>query len=203
MLIDGNDDRGIDVGVMSKYKIVNICSHVDDEYKNESGRRSRVFSRDCAEYTIQLAGNKKLHMLCNHFKSKGYGSPAENNIKRKEQAKRVRKILEKYDLKNDLVVVAGDLNDTPDSDPISPLIQLRNLHDVLDWEGFEGKRGTYHSGNQQIDYLLVSDPIFKAIREVGIERRGIFKRNQESFPEVTSKRTQASDHACVWAVCEL
>jgi hypothetical protein len=32
MLIDGNDDRGIDVGILvkKKYPIVSICSHVDD-----------------------------------------------------------------------------------------------------------------------------------------------------------------------------
>lgn len=50
MLIDGNDDRGIDVGIMLKeeYRIVRMLSHVDD--KDDEGI---VFSRDCAEYEIK------------------------------------------------------------------------------------------------------------------------------------------------------
>jgi endonuclease/exonuclease/phosphatase family metal-dependent hydrolase len=203
MLIDGNDDRGIDVGILSKFDVVNICSHVDDEYKNDNGGISKVFSRDCAEYTVQFAKDKQLHLLCNHFKSKGYGPPAESAKKRKVQAERVKKILSKYDLKKDFVAVAGDMNDTPDSEPLQPLLSTKNLHDVLDYSGYNGTRATYHTGSQQIDYLLVSQPLFDAISEVGVERRGIFKKNNEMFPEVSSKRTQASDHAMVWAVCEV
>jgi predicted extracellular nuclease len=144
-----------------------------------------------------------VHVLCNHFKSKGYGSQASSNAKRKLQAQRVAELLQRYDLKKDLVVVGGDFNDTPDSDPISPLKEVAHLKDVLDWSGFTGTRNTYHTGRDQIDYLLVSKPLFEAIQEVGIERRGIFKRGNESFSEVTSKATQASDHACVWATFEL
>lgn len=46
MLIDGNDDRGIDVGIMMKsgYTIESMRSHVDD-FDDEG----RVFSRDCPE----------------------------------------------------------------------------------------------------------------------------------------------------------
>src|SRR5205823_1249155 len=49
MLIDGNDDRGIDVGVMTRagHEIVDIRSHVDD-----SDAEGTIFSRDCPEYTI-------------------------------------------------------------------------------------------------------------------------------------------------------
>jgi hypothetical protein len=49
MLIDGNDDRGIDVGIMTKknFDISRISSHVDDE--DDIGT---IFSRDCAEYEI-------------------------------------------------------------------------------------------------------------------------------------------------------
>lgn len=198
MLIDGNDDRGIDVGVLSKYGIVDINSHVDDEYKGKDGKMYKIFSRDCAEYTIDING-KNLHLLCNHFKSKGYGPPVTSNNKRKLQAERVVAILSKFDLKKDFVAVAGDFNDTPDSEPLKKLIKLPNLKDVLKSKKFKGETWTYHTGNQQIDYLLVSKPLFDAITEVGIERRGIFKKNNPSFPELKNKIEEASDHACVWA----
>jgi len=204
MLIDGNDDRGIDVGILSKYEITSISSHVDDEYTTEKGKQFKIFSRDCAEYTIKLRQHKQLHLLCNHFKSKGYGTPAVSNERRKRQAERVAKILKSYDLKKDFVVVAGDFNDTPDSLPLQGLLQVHDLHDVLGSDKFQGERWTYHVGSQQFDYLLVSNSLFQKLSSVGIERRGIFKkRGLEHFAEVDSKVTQASDHACVWATFDL
>jgi hypothetical protein len=49
LLIDGNDERGIDVGVMTRsgYEITDVRSHVDD-----TDAQGPVFSRDCPEYTI-------------------------------------------------------------------------------------------------------------------------------------------------------
>jgi hypothetical protein len=70
---------------------------------------------------------------------------------------------------------------------------------VLKWKKFKGEKWTYHTGNQQIDYLLVSKPLFDLITEAGIERRGIFKKNNPSFSELKNKIEEASDHACVWA----
>jgi endonuclease/exonuclease/phosphatase family metal-dependent hydrolase len=198
MLIDGNDDRGIDVGVLSNHEIVDINTHVDDEYEGKDGRMYKIFSRDCAEYTIHLNG-KNIHMLCNHFKSKGYGSPKTSNEKRKKQADRVVDILKKFDLAKDFVIVAGDFNDTPDSEPLQKLVTLSNLKDVFKSNKFNGETWTYHSGNQQIDYLLVSKPLFDSIKEVGVERRGIFKKNNPSFSGLDSAVKEASDHACVWA----
>lgn len=47
MLIDGNDDRGIDVGVLSNYEIESIASHIDDDYTDANGKKQKIFSRDC------------------------------------------------------------------------------------------------------------------------------------------------------------
>jgi hypothetical protein len=71
MLIDGNDDRKIDVGIMTRgdYPIVSMFSHVDDT--DETGT---IFSRDCVEYAILTSSGQKLLVLINHFKSKGHGT---------------------------------------------------------------------------------------------------------------------------------
>jgi hypothetical protein len=92
MLIDGNDDRGIDVGIMTRqsFGIKSIVSHVDD-----ADAQGRIFSRDCVEYEITTPSGNKLLVLVNHFKSKGFGSQQENDARRKRQAKRVRDIYEK------------------------------------------------------------------------------------------------------------
>jgi hypothetical protein len=67
MVIDGNDDRGIDVGVMTRagYEITSISSHVDDE--DEVGI---VFSRDCPEYAITTPTGARIVALVNHLKAK-------------------------------------------------------------------------------------------------------------------------------------
>ena len=50
MLVDGNDDRGIDVGIMTKtgFEIESIRSNVDAE--DSTGI---IFSRDCPQYTVR------------------------------------------------------------------------------------------------------------------------------------------------------
>ena len=195
MVIDGNDERGIDVGIMSKLPLRNIRSHVDDKEGT-----SRTFSRDCAEYEIVLEDGRSLWVLCNHLKSKGFGDQATNNARRKRQATRLAAILaENFDLTQDLVVVAGDLNDTPGSDPLSPLIAVPNLHNIVDTLPL-GERFTSIFGSQkdQIDYLLVSNPLKSALQGVVIERRGMFKV-QGHFPSVTKPSDSASDHAAVVA----
>src|SRR5437773_870695 len=73
MVIDGNDDRGIDVGLMSRFPIGSMRSHVDDI---ENG--SLIFSRDCPEYEIALPSGSTLLVLVNHLKSKGFGRQADS-----------------------------------------------------------------------------------------------------------------------------
>ena len=203
MAIEGNDARGIDVGLLSRFEIRTARSHVDDTYRAGNGAEQRVFSRDCAEYELTLPDGESLWMLCNHFKSKGYGRAGDNDDKRRQQARRVRDLVSRFDLARDRVVVAGDLNDTPDSDPLRDLVETPRLHDVLDRLPPGEPRWTYRDGRGQIDYLLVSEPLWERIENVGIERRGIWSRNGfggafPCFAEVTDLRTQASDHAAVW-----
>jgi hypothetical protein len=87
MLIDGNDDRGIDVGLMSRYPITQIASHVDD-----ADDQGIIFSRDCAEYIVDTPEGHNLLMLVNHLKSKGSGTAGDSDAKRKRQAAHVAQI---------------------------------------------------------------------------------------------------------------
>jgi hypothetical protein len=62
----GNDERGIDVGILSHYPIRRMRSHIADR----SGD-AHTFSRDCPEYYIELPSGRELLILPNHFASKG------------------------------------------------------------------------------------------------------------------------------------
>jgi endonuclease/exonuclease/phosphatase family metal-dependent hydrolase len=204
MLIDGNDDRGIDVGLMtrSEIDIGGVVSHVDDSV---DGRR--IFSRDCPEFTIRV-GNKSLLVIVNHFKSKGFGSQAESNAKRRAQAARVREIYELRKQKIKSIVVVGDFNDTPDSEPLRPLLaEGSDLRDISEHEKFvgDGRPGTHGNGTKssKIDYLLLSPSLFKRVTGGGVWRKGVWGgKNGTLFPhydEMTSPTHAASDHAALWA----
>jgi hypothetical protein len=60
MVIDGNDDRGIDLGIMTKpsFNIKSVGTHVDDV-----DQEGQIFSRDCAEYTISTPSGNTLQTL--------------------------------------------------------------------------------------------------------------------------------------------
>ena len=205
ILIDGNDPRGIDVGLLSRYPIKNIRTHIFDK----SGS-SFIFSRDCLEMELEITANKSLYVLCNHFKSKGYSaSQADADARRKLQADTVKKILQKnYDLKTDMVVVLGDFNDTPGSAPLQTLLNTQNLTDVLKLKfgnDIEKTYTYYYNKKDQIDFILVSKPLKDAFADAGVERRGMFELNELSggaekrFDTVTAPSNAASDHAGVWA----
>jgi endonuclease/exonuclease/phosphatase family metal-dependent hydrolase len=203
MSIDGNDDRGIDVAVLTNFPIVNLKTHVYDGTAS-----SPIFSRDCLEMAMKLPDGRLLHLLCNHFKSKSGGDLA-TDAKRARQAARVKEILAEYDLVHDLVVVAGDFNDTPTRPPLQPLVTLPHLHDVLtlQFPASPEARWTHHFGSEvsQIDYILVSEPLKNGFVTSGVERRGIFDLSgltggaMSSFTTVTSEANSASDHGAVWA----
>lgn len=204
MLIDGNDDRGIDVGIMTKKKfnIVSIASHVDDE--DDDGR---IFSRDCAQFEIETAEGNTLVVLANHFKSKGFGSQATSNAKRKRQAARVATIYRQLRQKHAFIAVIGDFNDTPDSDPISPLFNQTGLKDISELAGFDdgGRPGTFKNStaSNKIDYILLSPDLFEKATAGGIFRMGVWGGTNGTlfphFPEITKEIEAASDHAAIWA----
>ena len=108
-------------------------------------------------------------------------------------------------------MVAGDLNDTPESKPLEPLLGLPRLHDVLalQFPGRPQERWTYAYGSQrhQIDYLLVSDPLKAAFKGAEIERRGLHDLRRltgaSPFPSVTSPANAASDHCAIVAEFEV
>ena len=87
--------------------------------------------------------------------------------------------------------------------PITTHPRLFNVNDRLR----SNDRWTYHycGKNQQLDYLLVSQPLQAALQQVAIERRGIFKVEHYSggavhpFPTGKTDRDSASDHGAVVA----
>ena len=112
MLIDGNDERGIDVGLLTADHIAirAVTSHVDIPDPDRPGES--LFSRDCPAYRLDVAGTQ-LWVLVNHLKSQSFtfGNPAPL---RTRQANQVRQIYDQLRADGiELIAVVGDLNKGP------------------------------------------------------------------------------------------
>jgi hypothetical protein len=135
------------------------------------------------------------------------------SARRKAQAQRVRQI---YDQRRasgvDLITVLGDFNDTPDSDPVSPL--LKNGSDLVDifahpkytGDGLPGTFGTGTASNK-IDDILMSPALPAHVTGGGVWRKGVWAGTKGTifphYPEMTRPEHEASDHAAIYADFDL
>jgi hypothetical protein len=136
--------------------------------------------------------------MVNHFKSKGFGSQASSNARRRAQAERVAAIyggLIASGVEN--VAVMGDLNDTPGSAPLQPLVEGTSLKDIsahpsFDDGGFPGTYGASSAGNK-IDYILLSPALFAQMQGGGVFRKGMWPgvrpRKWEAYDELKRPKT--------------
>lgn len=212
MLIDGNDTRGIDVGLATGpgIPIGKMLSHV-----SETKDGVPVFSRDCPEFEITTPSGNTVLVMVNHFKSK-FGNQRQSNARRKQQAETVaRYYQERIAAGVENIIVMGDLNDDQESAPLKPLLDT-SLRDVSDHPAFtdfefdsdNGNRGigTYNLGNDndKIDYLLLSPALFDRVTNGGLWRKGAWPGSRprprwEVYPQLTRREHAASDHHLIFA----
>ncbi|MFD5012305.1 endonuclease/exonuclease/phosphatase family protein [Streptomyces chartreusis] len=198
MLIDGNDPRGIDIGILSRHPITSVRSHIFDT--NPERADKRLFSRDCPEFEIEL-DDTPLVVLGNHLKSKADDDPDL----RLAQAKRVAEIYRAALERSPHVIVAGDLNDFPDSEAVA-VLRDTGLRDVMDHPAYRGKPGTHgdcKSERDKIDYLMLPPPLWREVQQVALETRGISAKGIDHFDTVKSRADAASDHAALYADLDL
>lgn len=216
MLVDGNDERGIDVGLMTKagFEIGLTQTHIHDVGANGQ----RIYSRDCPEYAVATPNGDTVWVLPNHFKSKFGGNNPQSIGKREAQARRTAEIYERLRAEGEEnVVVLGDLNDTPDSDPLQPLLDDTDLQDVSNHDKFDVGEfnvpasntsrgiGTFGLGNDndKIDYLLLSPALFDRVTAAGLFRKGAWPGSRPKrwkvYETLTEKIHVASDHHVIWA----
>jgi endonuclease/exonuclease/phosphatase family metal-dependent hydrolase len=206
MLVDGNDGRGIDVGILTKpgFPIHTIRSHVDA--RDAVGV---IFSRDCPDFEVHTPSGQVLHLLVNHFKSKSGGGGA----RRRRQAEQVRKLVDDLVDRDQHVLVLGDLNEgQPDpTEPPPNLTALFTLNGPLtscyDLDGFDpGPRpGSFDtcSIRNRLDYILISASLRPTVTGGTVFRTGLWGSRRTrptawpTSPQIIAAVHQASDHAAV------
>lgn len=233
MLIEGNDKRGIDVMLTTKenFRIGLTRSHINDHHENIKPEELEgnvipesiieddrpIFCRDCPEYAVTTPSGELIWVLPNHFKSKFGHDFQKSNDKRTSQSIFTRAIYERLRKEgHENIVVLGDLNDTPDSDPLQPLLANSDLrevsdHPLFDTGEFKGREGTNERGygtyklgndNQKIDYILLSPALFDRVTAAGLFRKGAWPGSSPIrwtvYPELTEQIHAASDHHVIW-----
>lgn len=218
LVIDGNDDRRIDVGVLSRFPIV----HARSWQHLLAGDGSPVFSRDCLEVDVDLPGLGALTLFVNHFKSMradGVQGPgrAHTRALRRSQADAVREIVSSRfrEPAEAAFLICGDLNDYLEADEQGESA----LTELVGWDAVENvvdrlppdERWTHHfQGRQewglpparhQLDYLLPSRRLALANPQPPeILRSGLALRAGGDWPRlpgVGRHGPKASDHCPV------
>lgn len=141
ILVEGNDPRFIDLGVLSRYPIGGVTSWQHAHHPDEPFRP--IFSRDLLEVEIlNPTRRRRLLTLFNaHLKSHyvDWRDPdpdaarAANDRRRARQAETVARIVAARTRPDSSYVVLGDFNDPPDSPHLTLLTgdPELNLHDAL------------------------------------------------------------------------
>ena len=218
-LIEGNDQRGIDVGVLSRAKIIRKKSHADKSYAdlgieppNGYHPNERVFRRDCLEVEVEKEGKRLTVFVC-HFKSMN-GGRLETRPIREAEAKAVRLLIEQRfeDPASENWMAVGDFNDYFEQDGdrlndhgLGPLINDGFAIDAGEflepnpknrWTHFYSRKETYGA----LDHMFISPSLASRNKDatLRIVRAGQPLRAQRyegrRFAGVGWVRPKASDH---------
>lgn len=157
VLYEGNDRRGIDVAVLTRFPVGPVTSFRHLDFVRENGTPAR-FSRDLLRVRVCPRTDFWFDLYVVHFKS---GTGEENRVKREAEAKAVREILDR-ELESDReypFLIVGDFNDGRSSRTIEIIegegdTRLPCLTDELDDED----RMTFFRGSRKarFDYIFCS-----------------------------------------------
>ncbi len=154
----GNDPRGIDIAILSRYPIDSVVSHKDEFFSPSTDPNTTfVYARDLLEVHLTING-RHVVLFGVHFKAKG---DAQSQLKRLAEAEHTRKIVLEtgYDDSSAAAIVLGDFNCTPDTAPMKALIGSPPYSTVGDLIPAAQRYSSIYSGQHElIDNQVMNDP---------------------------------------------
>jgi endonuclease/exonuclease/phosphatase family metal-dependent hydrolase len=130
VLIEGNDARFIDIGLLSRLPVGAVTSFQTAVHSQAPAQRA--FSRDLVATEIMNPnGSKVLFTLFNnHLKShfgdedaNGQGK-VDNDNRRRQQTEKLSEIVAQRMRPDSRYIIVGDMNDAPDAAPLEPLLTI-------------------------------------------------------------------------------
>ncbi|MDA8586879.1 endonuclease/exonuclease/phosphatase family protein [Rhodobacteraceae bacterium] len=129
-LVEGNDPRMIDVGLLSKLPLGAITSHQMAVHPDDP--RRRVFGRDLMQVEVlSLNGDKLLTVYNTHLKSHfvpfdqdPVAGAIAANARRRRQAEMTARIISRQERLGGKFVLLGDMNDPEDSSDLAPMLTV-------------------------------------------------------------------------------
>jgi len=134
-LLEGNDPRLIDVGVLSKLPLGGITSWQQAIHPDAPERK--VFGRDLLEVQVlNKTRTQKLFTLFNthlkshfvDFRQDPVAGEQASNLRRQQQAEIVAEIVKARTRPNSKFIVLGDMNDPPESPFLAPFSRNVDLN---------------------------------------------------------------------------
>jgi len=129
ILVEGNDPRLIDLGLLSKLPLGAVTSWQHAVHPADPAQP--VFGRDLLEVEVWNSSRaKKLFTIFNNHLKSHYvpwnedqaTGESSNNDRRKRQSEMVREIVRSRTRPNSRYLILGDMNDPPDSPFLSPFV---------------------------------------------------------------------------------
>lgn len=168
VLLEGNDKRGIDVALLSRFPVSKVSSyrHLEFTDANSGGQRYR---RDLLQVRLSSPTGFEFDVFVVHFKSKYGGENDESLSLRVAEARATRGVLDQI-LKADpdaRFVLCGDFNDALESDALRTIVgggsgMLRCFADELpDEQAATYRRAPYRS---MIDFIFCSPAMARNYR---------------------------------------
>jgi endonuclease/exonuclease/phosphatase family metal-dependent hydrolase len=159
VLFEGNDNRGIDVGLISRIPVGPVESNRHVTFSGLDGSPRR-FNRDVLEVTLLPEGAPPIEVWVVHLKSNAGGREEAEPI-RIPEAQQVRRMLDEDLTANSdaRIIVTGDFNDTWDSATMKTII---GASEGAMWsvgsESTDPALVTYNKGEFRsvIDFMLCS-----------------------------------------------
>ncbi|MBM4381978.1 MAG: endonuclease/exonuclease/phosphatase family protein [Deltaproteobacteria bacterium] len=216
VLVDGNDPRGIDVGLLIRAgfqaEIVGVRTHIDDNKNGKQGGVKRsanrafgftasnaIFSRDCLEVDVKVGG-VVLTLLANHLKAQD--GKASSVTRRLNQSKRVAALVDANIAAGRKPIVLGDLNIDSKAKQydksLDPLVKHKKLADTDpagDWTHYYASKKSV----SRLDYILADKTLTAG--PIEIVRDGLTTKCKQytgnRFPTIGPEHTEASDHCAV------
>lgn len=164
VLFEGNDGRGIDVGLISRIPVGEVRSRRHLRFPGHDGGEAR-FNRDVLAVTLEPKDAEPFDVWVVHLKSNAGGREEAEPI-RLAEARELRRLLDEELTENPeaRLIVTGDFNDTPESETIKTIVGTgANAlwsagNDLNDPAAVSYNEGKYRS---VIDFILCSPAMQK------------------------------------------